>query len=212
MIGKYTKIGSLLILPLVGLLAFQMDTSTASGKKAALPAQPYEAPKYDASSPFTKLQDVKPGSNIPGANKWDLWALLQVRVLDDDTRKPLPNTEVVLAENGYRVTTDKNGMTPAFPAPVIRDPRFEPTIARLHGQLTLIAYQEGYRDEIYFNVRMNPGMLTKTDMYMHRITPQDRRLEPHAYFYPTHRLFTIDLAAKYRSKTQPGAGPESPDR
>lgn len=180
--------------------------------KGALPEYKYETFHRQSNDPLAKQPDVKPGKDIPGYNKWDKWALLQVRVIDGRTNKPLPDAEVVVAENGYRTKTDKNGYTSAFPAPVIRDPRFTETLARLHGQLTLLAYKNGYRDTIYYNVRMNEGTTTTPEMWLYQITPEDRRIEPYVYFFPTHRLFSINLAEQFRSKTQPGAGPESPNR
>ncbi|WCK53971.1 hypothetical protein PP175_22040 [Aneurinibacillus sp. Ricciae_BoGa-3] len=212
MIPKTKKIWFVLLTICLFLICFEGFTKPANAEKAPLPEYKYEVQKRQGNSALNYLPEVKPGPDIPGAKKWDKWAMLQVRVLDFHTRAPLPNTEVVLGENGYRVKTDANGRTPAFPAPVIRDPRYTETLARLHGQLTLLSYKNGYRDTIYFNVRMNERILTTVDMYMIRIDPQSRRIEPYVYFYPTHRLFTINLAEQFRSKTQPGAGPESPAR
>jgi hypothetical protein len=212
MISKMKKIWFVLLVLCLFLISFKGFTKPANAEKAPLPEYKYEVNKRQASSPLSYTPEVKPGPQIPGANKWDKWAMLQVRVLDYQTRTPLPNAEVVLGENGYRIKTDANGRTQAFPAPVIRDPRFTETLARLHGQLTLLSYKNGYRDTIYFNVRMNERMLTTVDMFMIRISPESRRIEPYVYFYPTHHLFTINLAEQFRSKTQPGAGPESPTR
>lgn len=178
-----------------------------------LPEFKYETVHRQSSDPLTLQPDVNPGPDIPGANKWDKWSLLQVKVIDATTQKPLADTEVVVAENGYRTKTDKNGLTPAFPAPVIRDPRYvSDALARLHGQLTLLAYKNGYWDTVYYNVRMNEGTTTTPEMWMFQITPENRRIEPYVYFYPTHHLFTVNLMEEFRSKTQPGAGPESPER
>jgi len=177
-----------------------------------LPEYKYETFHRQSNDPLSMQPDVKPGSDIPGYNKWDKWALMQVKVIDSTTRKPLENAEVVIAETGYRTKTDKHGFTQAFPAPIIRDPRFTETLARLHGQLTLLAYKNGYRDTICYNVRMNEGMTTTPEIWMFEIAPEHHRIEPYVYHYPTHHLFSVNLAEEFRSKSQPGAGPESPDR
>jgi hypothetical protein len=206
-------LSALLLASILLCLSLPLQSKAEPKTHKPLPEYNYKEPKKrQASDPMVLQPTVKPGPEIPGYNKWDKWAMLQVRVIDADTKKPLPNTEVVVAENGYRTKTNEKGITPAFPAPVIRDPRFTETLARLHGQLTLIAYKNGYWDTIYYNVRMNEGTLTTPEMWMFEITPENRRIEPYVYHYPTHHLFNVNLAAQFRSKTQPGAGPENPNR
>lgn len=137
---------------------------------------------------------------------------LQVRVVDARTKQPLAGAEVVLLETEQRMTTGADGRTPVIKAPIVRDPRYRRRLAELHGQLTLIAYKNGYRDTVFFGVRMHRGRRTEPEVWMYQITPDDRRIEPIWYQMPIHRLWLIDLAQAFRSRTQPGAGPESPDR
>lgn len=139
-------------------------------------------------------------------------AELQVRVIDARSKQPLAGAEVVLLETEQRMTTDVNGRTPVIQAPIVRDPRYRRRLAELHGQMTLIAYKNGYRDTVFFGVRMHPGRRTEPEIWMYQITPDDRRIEPIWYMTPIHRLWLIDLAQTFRSSTQPGAGPESPGR
>jgi hypothetical protein len=144
-------------------------------------------------------------------NSFDKTAKLKVTVIDGRTRQPLPGAEVVLGETERRYRTDANGETPWIDAPVIRDERFRPMIAQLHGQLTLITYKNGYRDSIYFNVRVHEGIESRVTVWMYKITPgEDRRIEPLAYETPYHHLWLVQLADKFRSSTQPGEGPERP--
>lgn len=200
----------LLLFSLLLMIPLQSFAAPSGGRD--LPEVKYDPGKREANNPLNKLPEVKPGADIPGRDKFDIWAMLEVQVIDGRTKKPLKNAEVVLAETGYRTVTDGNGMTKPFPAPVIRDPRFEPPLGRLHGQLTLISYKNGYRDTVYFNVRMRQGILSRVQMWMYAITPEDRRIEPWVYFFPTHRIFVIELVNKFRSKTQPGAGQEEINR
>lgn len=135
---------------------------------------------------------------------------LRVHVIDRATRQPLAGAEVVIVETEQRLRTDAKGWAPRISAPVIRDPRFRPMVAQLHGQLSLIVYKNGYRDAVYFGVRMRPGDTQFPEVWMDKVTRQDRRLEPTYYHTPFHRLWLISLADKFRSKTQPGLGPERP--
>jgi hypothetical protein len=138
-------------------------------------------------------------------------AKLKVTVIDGRTRQPLSNAEVVLGETEQRFRTDAKGETPWIDAPIIRDERFRPMIAQLHGQLTLITYKNGYRDTIYFNVRVHDGIESRVTVWMYKIAPgEDRRIEPLAYETPYHHLWLVQLADKFRSSTQPGEGPERP--
>lgn len=199
-------------LVLMLLLIIPMQAFAAPSEQRDLPEVKYEPSKRQPNNPMNLLPPVKPGPNTPGRDKFDKWAMLEVQVIDGRTHQPLRNAEVVLAETGFRTVTDGNGMTKPFPAPVIRDPRFEVPLGQLHGQLTLISYKDGYRDTVYFNVRLREGILFRTQMWMYAITPQDQRIEPYVYFYPTHHIFVMDLVQKFRSKTQPGQGPEVPTR
>lgn len=139
-------------------------------------------------------------------------APLQVRVIDARDGTPLAGAEVVTAETGQRLTTGPDGRTPEVQAPIIRDPRFPELIAELHGQLTLIAYKNGYRDTVYLGVQVEEGLKTETEIWMYKITPEDTRIEPVAYHVPVHRLWILEAAERFRSTTQPGEGPESPER
>lgn len=201
------------VILIVGLSPQMSVFNQSKGKKEQppLPAQPYTKTKNDFIGAAKIDPNYKPPAGTPGLKKWNRWGKLKVHVIDGRTGKPLSNADIVLAENGYRTKTDQTGWTPEFPAPVIRDPRFTEILSRLHGQLTLIAYQNGYRDTILFDVRMREGLLMTPEVTMYEITPQDRRIEPMVFHYPNHHIFVTDLAEQYRTKSQPGQGFESPD-
>lgn len=138
-------------------------------------------------------------------------APLQVRVIDARNGEPLSGAEVVITETNQRLTTGTDGRTPEVQAPIVRDPRYAELIAELHGQLTLIAYKNGYRDTIYYGVRMHEGIRSEPEVWMYAITPEDSRLEPWEYHVPIHRIWAIQLADRFRSETQPGMGPQRPE-
>jgi hypothetical protein len=189
-----------------GMSAFNQEKQP---ERVLPPAKYTPAKEYDGDASINNA--YRPPANTPGLEKWDLWGQLRVRVVDERTGKPLKGAEVVLAENGYRTTTDRDGWTKVFPAPVIRDPRYSDIIQRLHGQLTLVVYRNGYRDSIMLGVRMREGMLYTPVVGMYQITPGDRRIEPTVFKFPTHHIFATDLAEFYRRDSQPGEGYESPD-
>jgi hypothetical protein len=181
--------------------------------------KPMEIPQ-DQSVPEDMLKE--PSEPVPppltertmeGPHKNDKkTAKLVVHVMDGRTGKPLEGAEVVLIETAERFKTDATGTTPSIDAPVIREERYAEQVARIHGQLGLIAYKNGYRDSITFGVRMHEGRVTDVTMWMYQIGPGDRRIEPVFYHSPYHHLFLIELAEYFRSPSQPGAGRESPDR
>ena len=204
---KWLKV--VLVLTFLVLMPIQAYAAPSKGK--TLPEVKYEPGKRQTNSPLNNQPKVTPGPDIPGKDKFDIWSNLEVQVIDGRTKQPLRNADVVLAETGYRTVTDDRGFTKPFPAPVIRDPRFDAPLGRLHGQLTLIAYKDGYRDTVYFNVRMRQNMMTRVQMWMLQITPEDRRMEAYVYFYPTHHIFVDQLVHKFRTKDQQGAKTEELD-
>jgi hypothetical protein len=171
--------------------------------------QPGQAP-----APVTpqQLPDVgTPGSNSP-FTPYVPWPTgkLRLRVIDGRTMQPLEGAEVVLIETEQRVTTDRSGYTPWMEAPMIRNPRYRPMVAELHGQLGVIAYKNGYRDSIHLGIRMHEGFRSESTVWMYKLGPGDTRIEPVLYQVPYHHLWLVELADKFRSKSQLGEGPERP--
>jgi len=150
------------------------------------------------------------GRRAEGAEAPEAKGFVRVHVIDLNTRQPLAGALVVIAETKQQMRTDAQGWTPKVEAPVLRARRFEPIIAQLHGQLSLIVYKNGYRDALYFGVRMRPNITVYPEVWMDKVSRQDRRLEPTYYHTPFHRLWLIQLADKFRSPEQPGLGPERP--
>ncbi len=174
------------------------DKKSPTIADGAIPvAAPVSIPPQETPSAPPKEQAAK---RIP----------LRVKVIDGRTQKPLAGAEVVLIETGQRLTTDSKGLTGEFNAPVIRNPKYFPLVAELHGQLGLIAYKNGYRDSVHLGVRINDGVPANTTIWMYKIGPLDRRIEPVLYQVPYHRLWLIELTQRFRSKTQPGEGPQRP--
>jgi hypothetical protein len=167
--------------------------------KAVDPATPKSAPA-DPTEPTNKFSPYVP---IPKSQ-------LRIRVIDGRTERPIEGAEVVLIETEQRFRTGPDGFTPWMDAPVLRDPRYRPLVAELHGQLGAIAYRNGYRDSVQLGIRVHEGVRNETTIWMYRLGPGDSRIEPVLYQVPYHRLWLIELADRFRSKSQPGEGPERP--
>lgn len=131
-------------------------------------------------------------------------------MIDGRSQQPLQGAEVVILETEQRVTTGRDGYTEWVDAPVFRNPRLRPMVAEIHGQLGVIAYKNGYRDSVHMGIRMHEGTQSETTVWMYKIGPGDDRIEPVLYEVPYHHLWLVELADRFRSKTQPGEGPERP--
>ena len=177
-------------------------------------AQKPGAPDPSQAAPAAPQPPQSQGGNqAAGPESWGYTrktAKLRIRVIDGRSKQPLEGAEVVLIETEQRFKTDKDGYTPWFDAPVLRDPRYRPMVAELHGQLGAIAYKNGYRDSIHLGIRVHEGIRQQTTIWMYRIGPADRRIEPVLYQEPYHHLWLIQLADKFRSHSQIGEGPERP--
>ncbi len=135
---------------------------------------------------------------------------LRIHVIDGRTTKPLSGAEVVLIETEQRLTTDKDGYTGWFEAPIIRNPRYRPLIQELHGQLGVVVYKNGYRDSVHLGIRIHDEAPAQATVWMYKIGPGDTRIEPVLYEEPYHHLWLIDLADRFRSKSQLGEGFQHP--
>lgn len=172
---------------------------TAQSPESAKPPSPPVKTEQPAPTP----QDLSPNS------PWST-AKLRVRVIDGRSQQPLQGAEVVILETEQRVTTGRDGYTEWVDAPVFRNPRLRPMVAEIHGQLGVIAYKNGYRDSVHMGIRMHEGTQSETTVWMYKIGPGDDRIEPVLYEVPYHHLWLVELADRFRSKTQPGEGPERP--
>jgi len=150
--------------------------------------------------------------SAPNASQPPVWKMLplRIRVIDGRSMQPISGAEVVLIETEHRETTGTDGVTPWFQAPYIRSERFRPLVSELHGQLGVIVYKNGYRDSVHLGIRIHPGIAAETTVWMYKLGPGDSRVEPVFYEVPYHHLYLIELAQRFRSKSQPGAGPERP--
>jgi hypothetical protein len=190
----------------------------ADNQPGTAPPQQQAAPPSTtpAQPPADRQPDAPQNAQLPQPTEffspylpWPT-AKLRVRVIDGRTQRPLSGAEVVIIETEQRVTTGADGYTPWMDVPIIRNPRFRPMVAELHGQLGAIAYKNGYRDSIHLGIRMHEGIENEATIWMYRLGPGDSRIEPVLYQVPYHRIWLVELADKFRSKTQPGEGPERP--
>lgn len=187
----------------------QTQPATPKQSQPAAPNNGTDAPSAPPSNTTANSSQVPQGPKSWGYTRRKT-AKLRVNVINGRTRQPLDGAEVVVIENGQRYKTDKNGQTPWFDAPVYRNPRYRPIVAELHGQLGVIVYKNGYRDSIHLGIRMHEGIEQQTTVWMYKLGPEDRRIEPVLYQEPYHHIWLIELADKFRQKSQIGEGPERP--
>ncbi|WP_290584774.1 hypothetical protein [Alicyclobacillus sp.] len=179
---------------------------------APSPSEDVPGPEAQRPSMPAPLPPPTPGLTQPQFSPYVPWptSKLRVRVIDGRTQQPIEGAEVVLIETEQRATTGPDGYTQWMDAPIIRNPRYRPMVAELHGQLGVIAYKNGYRDSIHLGIRMHEGLPSETTVWMYKLGPGDTRIEPVLYQVPYHHVWLVELADKFRSKTQPGEGPERP--
>ncbi len=188
------------------------------------PAQTYHHKSVPTLAPGSAEATPSPSPNQPPGpadsaappptptNLQPLYRLgrLRIHVIDGRTTKPLSGAEVVLIETEQRLTTDKDGYTGWFEAPIIRNPRYRPLIQELHGQLGVVVYKNGYRDSVHLGIRIHDEAPAQATVWMYKIGPGDTRIEPVLYEEPYHHLWLIDLADRFRSKSQLGEGFQHP--
>jgi hypothetical protein len=205
----------------LGLVALATTTTsqpTQSGNtnSGTLPTPSIGAVTPQAQAPTSPGgQSVKPQPPAPpgpaeGTVQGAKHAKLRIRVIDGRTMQSLSGAEIVIVETEQRYKTGADGYTPWFLAPIIRQPKFRPIVQELHGQLSAIAYKDGYRDSIHMGIRMHDGIENETTIWMYRIGPGDTRIEPVLYEVPYHHIFLIELADRFRNKSQLGEGFQKP--
>lgn len=175
--------------------------STPGSGTAPSPNQSQPPGSVEGSSPSPTPTNLQPQYRL---------GKLRVHVIDGRTMRPLSGAEVVLIETEQRLTTGKDGYTGWFEAPIIRNPRYRPLIQELHGQLGVVVYKNGYRDSVHLGIRIHDEAPAQSTVWMYRIGPGDTRIEPVLYEEPYHHLWLIDLADRFRSKSQLGEGFQHP--
>ncbi|MGE5672616.1 MAG: hypothetical protein ACM3XM_01840 [Mycobacterium leprae] len=201
------------------IACFLVCTLLALGTGSIAQAEPQQQPPARTQQPRQQQQPKRQPPPPPtSAARRAYWralgiktARLQLRTLSATTQQPIPGAGCVVAETRDRIETDAHGYGPVMYEPVFRNPRLEQLMAELHGQLTVICYKKGYRDAVYAGVRMHPGVIAKTDVWMYPVGYGDKRIEPTLYQVPIHRLWLISLTDKYRLTPEEGEGAESPN-
>lgn len=192
--------------------ALHQLVSSESGRTSGLSPAGMPGVSTDAESVLAPVPAEPPSEPTKDTtfDKWPKSAEMRIHVIDGRTLQPLEGAEVVCIESEQRLRTDKDGYTPWVDAPLIRDPRYRPMVAELHGQLGVVVYKNGYRDSIHLGIRMHENVRSQTTVWMYKIGPGDRRIEPVLYQVPYHHLWLIRLADRFRSRTQIGEGFQQP--
>ncbi|MGI6176474.1 MAG: hypothetical protein ACOYJC_10045 [Christensenellales bacterium] len=94
-------------------------------------------------------QTAMPVSTSVGAS-----AALIVEVYDGNSGQPLPGVQVVVPETNTCYTTDTAGKTEPISVPVILDTHYADMLPMPWGEITLIAYSDGYIPYALFYVQV----------------------------------------------------------
>ncbi|HEY8423586.1 MAG TPA: carboxypeptidase-like regulatory domain-containing protein [Clostridia bacterium] len=82
------------------------------------------------------------------------YGYLKIRVIDLVTREPVAGATVCIVESNQYYTTDKNGFTPTIQAPYLKNTNFDNVLERPWGDITILAYKEGYVDYLVFYIML----------------------------------------------------------
>lgn len=77
-----------------------------------------------------------------GATK--TYGYIQIKVLEANSLKPVPNATVCIIENSHYATTDKNGQTQKIQVPVLRNTSYDNILLKNWGEFTLLIYKPGF--------------------------------------------------------------------
>lgn len=82
---------------------------------------------------------------------------LSVTVLEDNTNMPIDNATICIIETRTYETTNKYGRSPTISVPILKNANFNLSLERSWGEITLLVYKDGYKDNISFYTSIMPG-------------------------------------------------------
>ncbi|HOF99869.1 MAG TPA: hypothetical protein PK438_07805 [Clostridia bacterium] len=82
---------------------------------------------------------------------------ISVYVIDAYTLEPLENAAIVLPESGICAETDARGVALLYSVPIDMKSDFMLLTGAAYGEITLLAYADGYLPCVWLKVHMSPG-------------------------------------------------------
>ena len=97
---------------------------------------------------------------------------LVARVLDVRNLSPIEGAVVVVPETGERYVTGTDGRTPVITVPLIKDVRFDKVSPKPWGEISLIAYKQGYLPYAVFYLQIHENQ-RRNGPNLYLIRPED---------------------------------------
>lgn len=119
-------------------------------------------------------------------------------VKDGYTEEPLKDAVIVIPETGQRFYTGADGATAPIRIPITSDSRFEKTLPKPWGEVTLLVYKEGYIDYALFSVHVWENQVRKGPVILLFQKMSGHPSEPFVIVEGPHRMWVNGMLDKYR--------------
>ena len=96
--------------------------------------------------------------SIKNASQTQTSGYVQIKVLEANSLKPVPNAMVCIIENGYYATTNAHGETAKIQVPVLRNTAYDNILLKNWGEFTLLIYKPGYATYVSFYNEVYAGV------------------------------------------------------
>ncbi|MGI6003902.1 MAG: hypothetical protein ACOX88_00595 [Christensenellales bacterium] len=127
-------------------------------------------------------------------------AQIIITAKDGFTDEPLEGTVIVIPEIEKSYVTDAEGKTPVITVPVLRDERYDKIQQMPWGEITIIAYKDGYVENALFHISVEPGKVRHGPNVMMFKVGEISSTEPLSLIEGPPRLWLNELVEKYRPK------------
>lgn len=136
-------------------------------------------------------------SNIidKSASSQNEYAYLKISIIDLKTREPINNATVCIVETERYYTTDKNGNTPTIQVPYIKNSNFDNILERPWGDITILAYKDGYVDYLVFYIMVQKN---STRYLTLTLAPYSAGSEPYLLIESPDNEWAKELITKYK--------------
>jgi hypothetical protein len=131
---------------------------------------------------------------------------IEPMVKDGFTETPLEGAVIVIPETGQRFYTGADGRTASIRISIPFDSRFEKTLPKPWGEVTLLVYLEGYIDYALFSVHVWENQARKGPVILLFPEVPGSASEPFVIVEGPHRMWVTGLLDKYRPQG-PGTTP-----
>jgi hypothetical protein len=133
--------------------------------------------------------------NSKTASYQDDSAYLKIKIIDLKTREPLENATVCIVETSKYYTTDKQGNTPTIQVPYLKNSNFDNVLERPWGDITILAYKDGYVDYLVFYIMVQKN---KTRYLTLTLAPYSVGSKPYLIIESPDDAWAKEIIKKYK--------------